>query len=810
MDFSSGKEDDCHDDTILDVPHNLVFLTSDRQFQRHVVLLDTQSAIHLISDNQLLVDIQDAVEPITVQGITGDRIAVTSEGVLDKLGIIAYHAPHVSANILSYHKLQETHSVTYSDHDDTFTATPFLIGPNLLFTCVNGHYTLDMSDILNIYMTASNIKASRYSKRQLQQARAAYDFIIKMGFISYKAAAEVVQRGSVTNLGFTRADLVNAQDIYGTPAAYQLGQGTQKTVRPSTDDPIPLHESVEQELQVDLFYFLGNVFLLSISVLLGLIMITHLGPGIDRSKDKPTSDRQGEGPQAKAGAALVNHITQYHNKGFLIKRVTSDGEGSIKASRPQVESLGADLNILGHGSHTPHAKSAIRHIKNKARSTIHSLPYVLPAKLCAALISFVVHTANMVPKINSPGHLPAHTSFLGRIPNFRREALHPFGIAGFLQRASHSQYNTASPRGDFCIWLGTTHNLAGTNRCFNLDTLREVTGDVFRPTMITPAAILRLSTLAGVPHTVSSQISELILDNPTPPYPLDPARGVEPDVTEDSQTDIVAADDIVVDLDLRDVTEVMSSPQELIAISEEDTQTEEQGPPILERAHSQALELVTARNNNKYTLRSTTLDQHVYSTLSIKAATKIYGKELSDKATRDELMTCIQKDVWECLDSTYVTKNAIPSRMFLTPKTLPNGELDRIKGRIVAGGHRQDKSPYEDKEISSPTVALTSVLTIAALAAKEGKHVMTLDHKAAYLNATMEGPPVEMLISPEVVEILCEIDTSYKRFIRPDNKIAVRLKKALYGCVQSAMLWYIELTATLEGMGFQRNPYDTC
>jgi hypothetical protein len=111
---------------------------------------------------------------------------------------------------------------------------------------------------------------------------------------------------------------------------------------------------------------------------LGLIMITHLGPGIDRSKDKPTSDRQGEGSQAKAGAALVNHITQYHNKGFLIKRVTSDGEGSIKASRPQVESPGADLNILGHGSHTPHAKSAIRHIKNKARSTLHSLPYVLP------------------------------------------------------------------------------------------------------------------------------------------------------------------------------------------------------------------------------------------------------------------------------------------------------------------------------------------------------------------------------------------------------------------------------------------------
>ena len=148
--------------------------------------------------------------------------------------------------------------------------------------------------------------------------------------------------------------------------------------------------------------------------------------------------------------------------------------------------------------------------------------------------------------------------------------------------------------------------------------------------------------------------------------------------------------------------------------------------------------------------------------------------------------------------------------MFLTPKSLPSGKLDRVKGRIVAGGHRQDKSLYEDKEISSPTVALTSVLITAALAAKEGKHVMTLDHKAAYLNADMKGPAVEMLISPEVAEILCDIDPKYQNFLRADKKIAVRLKKALYGCVQSAMLWYEELTSTLEEIGLIRNPYDTC
>jgi hypothetical protein len=169
--------------------------------------------------------------------------------------------------------------------------------------------------------TTVHVSAAKYSKRQLLAARKAYDFIIRMEFISYKAAAQVIQRGSITQLGFTRADLVNAQDIYGSPAAYQLGHGTQKSKTPYDDDRIRLHESVEQELQVDIFFFLGQVFLLSISVLLGLIMVTHLGPG---AHDRP--DRHAERSKAKAGTSLMLHISHYIAKGFRIKRVTSDGE----------------------------------------------------------------------------------------------------------------------------------------------------------------------------------------------------------------------------------------------------------------------------------------------------------------------------------------------------------------------------------------------------------------------------------------------------------------------------------------------------
>ena len=222
---------------------------------------------------------------------------------------------------------------------------------------------------------------------------------------------------------------------------------------------------------------------------------------------------------------------------------------------------------------------------------------------------------------------------------------------------------------------------------------------------------------------------------------------------------------------------------------------------------TQAAELVEARNsmNGGYNLPSPVEERHIFAALTMKDARRLYGDTLIDAASIEELQNCIQKGLWECLEPDYPLTSAIPSKMFLTPKKLPNGDIDKIKGRVVAGGHRQDRSL-----LSSPTVALTSVLAVAALAAHEGHHFMTLDHKAAYLNATMRGPRVDMLLTPEVAEIMCRIDSKYRKFIRPDRKITVTLKKALYGCIQSAVLWYQKLASTLEGIGFRSNPYDIC
>jgi hypothetical protein len=279
-------------------------------------------------------------------------------------------------------------------------------------------------------------------------------------------------------------------------------------------------------------------------------MVTHLGPGNDRNsigERKSHGDRQTEGSKAKAGLSLLDHISKYTAKGFRIRRVTSDGEGAVKSVSSDVEALGIELNIVGHGSHTPHAESATRILKNKARSTLHSLRFPLPFKLVAALIEFVVHTSNMVPKVNSVGHLPAHTAFTGRVPSFSRDAPYAFGTAGFLQRAKGPTSNSSEPRGDYCLLLGTTHNITGTHRCFIIATLREMTGDTFRPALLTTATIERMTRLAGNPAYDTRPIPpEPLLENPSPPYPLDPHRGVETQDNADTNNTDANTDAVIV------------------------------------------------------------------------------------------------------------------------------------------------------------------------------------------------------------------------------------------------------------------------
>ena len=156
-----------------------------------LLLLDTQMSIHLFRNPALTRDIQKTLTPVTVQRITGDRVRITGEGTVHDIGIRAYYSPQMAANIISYDKLKETHEIYYDDEHDSFTAVSDT-SPTLTFTYTDGHYFMDLNALRQAYVVTIASRSAKYSIKQLNAARYAYQFMQRMGYISYKAAAEIV------------------------------------------------------------------------------------------------------------------------------------------------------------------------------------------------------------------------------------------------------------------------------------------------------------------------------------------------------------------------------------------------------------------------------------------------------------------------------------------------------------------------------------------------------------------------------------------------------------------------------------------
>ena len=139
---------------------------------------------------------------------------------------------------------------------------------------------------------------------------------------------------------------------------------------------------------------------------------------------------------------------------------------------------------------------------------------------------------------------------------------------------------------------------------------------------------------------------------------------------------------------------------------------------------------------------------------------------------------------------------------------------ESLKGRTCADGSRQRAHMSEDESIYSPTVTTEGLLTSMAIAVFEGRDTATFDVPGAYLHAEMpEGKTILMRFKDEFVDIMCKVNPEHKRNViyeKGKKVLYVRVKRAIYGCIESALLWYDLYKETLEKMGFKLNEYDKC
>ena len=116
-----------------------------------------------------------------------------------------------------------------------------------------------------------------------------------------------------------------------------------------------------------------------------------------------------------------------------------------------------------------------------------------------------------------------------------------------------------------------------------------------------------------------------------------------------------------------------------------------------------------------------------------RAAVRATALELLQTDDKGTMIGVLQKNL-----TLKQMKKIIRSSLFLKMKYDSSGVFDKLKARLVAGGHMQDRSLYDVTETTSPTVNLTSVYMVAAIAGIERRSVATMDVGGAYLTAGMK------------------------------------------------------------------------
>ena len=113
----------------------------------------------------------------------------------------------------------------------------------------------------------------------------------------------------------------------------------------------------------------------------------------------------------------------------------------------------------------------------------------------------------------------------------------------------------------------------------------------------------------------------------------------------------------------------------------------------------------------------------------------------------------------------------------------------RKKARLVAKGFSQVEGIDYD-QIFSPVVRFETVRIMFALAALESWHVSGLDVKSAFLYGVLDE------------EIYMEQPEGFK--VKGQERKVLRLRRAIYGLKQAALVWWRELANSLKQLGFVR------
>ena len=774
------------------------FTSGGERFEWYEVLLDNQADVSVVHP-WLLTDVRPADRKCKVAGLSGHAVELPNVGELPQF-FTCKTADNLRVSVLCQADVEDLYPIVY---EPGVSYTVCLPNRELVFYRRNKMYIADMRDWVTqgrVNITTTRMKEQEYTKSEVVRARRALELVRNAGFDSEQGAMNLVSDGNVTDVPLTAQDVRRAFDIYGKPYEAVRGKTTKrKSGRQYVDVGIKADQPKPQRLYTDIFSVRKQPFLITLSEPLGLTLVSPVA-------SEKTDD---------LGLAFQEQVSLLRSHGFAPTVAYLDPQPGFQPLRGQI--TGVEVDVCGAGDHMDKVDLKIRRLKETIRSVQAGLPWSLPDNMVRDLVKYSNSRLNIRRPSTGTSIVAPRVAFTGRKPNYRKELELAFGDYVECYNPKVRSNDAEQSRTEPCIALYPTGNANGSWLFMNVKTHKRVRRTHWVKMKTTQLIIDAINQMAKMGDTTrKSQIPNPLLQSIEAEEQQkgeDMKESTPEDVKQTPVAETIVEDvsTTVVDVEhsgdpLGDDGDNEGEVPELV-----DEELDDDVPTIKSGSSITSSDETGVENDRSPDAKSKPVEYRAFHTSAMKGLRE-YGppaynaiiSELKQLLHDKKAMRPVHR---KDLSATQL-KRAIRSLMFLKTKYDGLGRFEKIKARLVANGAQQDRKVYVDT--SSPTAAMQSIMMCLAIAAKEGRHIGTMDIGGAYLNAEMSGEEVIMELEPMLTTILKKVAPEVSPYVDETGKLLVRLDKALYGCIQSAKLWYNTLTGYLKSLGFEHNAVDPC
>ena len=792
-----------------DCLNSMGFLTAlmTRENNPNIVYFDNCAQASIFFNSELLENIRPSKQ-MRISGVGGNYINCDKTGYFK--GIKVYFNENASGNVLCQYDVMQKYTTSWIEEQSAWKVE--FDDKDILFKPIKKMWGHEFNQEKKVMISSVEENKSHFSKLEIQRANEAKELMKKLGYPSVPDMKKMVSNGSIINCPTTVKDIDRAEIIYGKDIASLKGKTTSKKSAKVELSDIN-YDAIKQlknniVLSTDNFFIRGLKFIITVNNQFKLITVKYLG-------DSKTSTIL---------TAITSIVKLYASRDFKIDTIIMDGEQGLQSNQLDINNLGIQVNVTGKGKHASQAERMIRLIKERVRAYANSLPYKLPDIILVWLVYAVVYNLNNTPRTSNPYGLSPRILFDGRKINFKRDLKSSFG--DYVQvHESDEIKNTLKPRSKDAIFLKMRGNLQGTAEFLDLSTWKIIGRDNWTNIPIPNSVIDIINAKAKSEGSYSKQfeeedyceqvindvdeidIDEELLprlidnhdsesnneatysidqldvdDNDNENYTVDEVNNNELDTAEGEIPESIQVDELNND---NDICESEGTTKESIMTEENIT-----GPRYPRRDR--------VSTNSFYEAGGFAMNY--MTNMTISEATSEHGKQ-AYLGIYKEVKQMIDKTVFKPVKT---DKKKLPCKLFLTLKS------DSVKGRLVAGGHRQDRSLYSEEDTYAATVATQHLFCIASIAGAENRFVVTIDIVGAYLNANMKREDIYLHIKPDLASYFFDLKPEWKKNANDDGSLDVQALKAIYGCIESAHLFTEHATNNLRKIGFVTNPYDPC